>query len=391
MKYNLYSIVFIVLLSCNVSPDKESNNQLPEYKLVQYDSLSVDYLAGQFVVNDRSASGMYLGLDYLDKTLLLFDQFGNITHRFNRAGEDPWSFGNYLYAFGFYNDSTITVLTEKGIFFYNLQGDLKRKLPRKGDFNGFQTNSQLRILPFSHKNDSSLVTLTDFGTDYRLDKPIFYKMAKYITLINTNTNEWELYIKNKEPLYNSGKYFYPDRIIPIFDIDRQHKELQVKFPLGNTLFIYSLEDRMPLVDKVDLMPENMQEPEGVLFNNPEEYTGFSINGFYNHIHTHGDTTFLFYRTKFDIKKFSRETGLNFLKDPAGYYNEYRHVYTSTYCQIIVKDKKICKDIKLPQRTRYVAWVNSINSIIISEIPSNLETEEETINFYIYKLTPVLGE
>lgn len=385
-----YLLTLLILDSCvNYGYEEVGNSaDLLQYKFEQYDSLTVDYLAGLFVVSDRSVSGLFLGLDFMDKTVVLFNHFGEITNRFNRVGGDPRAFGNYLFALGFYNDSTISVLSEKGIFFYSLKGELINKLTYSGDFTGFQMNSQLQLLPVTVNDSSYLLTLTDFGTDLKITVPEFYNEARYFTMINTKSNERRLTIKiEDDDLYRNGKFFFPDRFIPVFDVDREHNELKVKFPLGDKLYTYSLADEMALVKITNLEPEHLMEPVGVPFDKPESYIGFSTNGSYSHIYIKQDTTLLFYKTHFDTDKFTNDTGFNFFDDPAGYYTEYRHLYTSKYCQVFVKDKKLCEDILLPAEASYIAWVDNFNYIVMGKETNWQSKEADNEKFYIYKIAP----
>ncbi|GEM_PF-4384923 len=396
IKFIFLITIGLSVLACSrdetVSIDGGKNEELQEFIFQPYDSLTVDYLAGLFVMADKTNNGLFLGLDFMDKTVILFDSAGEIVNTFNRAGADPWSFGNYLYAIGFNNDSTINVLTEKGVYFYSLQGKLLKKLSYKGNFSGFQLNSQLQILPIELSDSTYLLTLTDFATDLRLSQPEFYQEARYFTLINTTNNKRQHFVSMEEStLYKQDKYYYPARVCPAFDVDRSKGELRVKYPLGNKMFTYSLLDNFKLIKITDVTPEHMDTPVGVPFDKPNSYTGFSTNGFYSHIFARGDTTFLFYTTEFDVNKFELTTQTKFFADPAGNYNQYRHLYTANYCQIFVGERKLCKDIKLPEDGAFVAWVDNLHSIIIGKETNTLDREEDSKKYYLYKLNPATEE
>jgi hypothetical protein len=333
-----------------------------------------------------SDDGLFLGLDYLDKTVLLFDREGEIVSKFNRSGADPWAFGYFLFAIGFHDASTISILSEKGIFFYALNGDLKNSIGSSGNFSRYQTNSQLQLLAFKNGNVPYIITLTDLGTELRISNPEFYNHAYYFTLINLTTGERVRKIQIPEnDIYRNRKFFYPDRIIPIFDISESTRELRVKFPIGDKLYIYSLSGELPLINTVDLELEHFREPTGIPFDRPEDFTGFSVNGYFRSIFSVGDTTFLFYRNQFDIEKFSFETGLNFSANPAEYYSTYGHLYTSDYCQILVHGKKISNDIIAPKEASYIGWVTSKDYIIAGKEIKNLDYEPDHLTFLIFKI------
>ena len=392
-KVIIFILLLVILGSCakkqsEVSIRKKvSPAQRYEFKL--YDSIAVDYLAGSLLIVDMTNRGLFLGLDFLDKTILLFNRSGKIINKFNRVGSDPVSFGSFLYALGFYDNTTVSVLSERGITFYSLNGEFIRNLPYRGEFAGFQMNNQLQLRPVTINDTTYLLALMDSKTKYRITDKEFYDEVHYFTMINTITNNQKKIVQIEEnDIYKNGKYFYPSRIIPVFSVDRKRNLLKVKYPLGENLYTYSLEGDIKLSRITNLQPEHLKEPVGVPFENPEKDPGFSINGFYRNIFVNQDTTFLVYTTHFDTDKFTNDTGLNFFENPVKYYNAYNHRYTATYCQVFVNDEKVCQDIPLPPEASYIAWISGYNYVIMKKGTSMLNYEPDNEMFYVYKIVPV---
>lgn len=386
MKPFFYSTLVFLAFSCVTDPadQRAEIGNYPEYRFYKYDSITVDYLAGNLTIVGKSNDDIFLGIDYNDKTIILFTDAGQIVSTFNRSGGDYRSFGNIVYAIDYYNDSTISILSEKGVFFYDKMGELIKKLLNPDGFFAFQMNSQLQILPVFIHGEEYVLTLTDFETHLPWNSAKFYEEAKFLTLLNVNTNDRKFIIMH-EPgdLYRNGKFYYPDKLCPFFGI--KDDEIYVKYPLGEKIYVYSIDKDFSLSNTINLFPEYLEEAEGVPFDNLDSYRGYSPNGSYQGMYMRGDTTFMLYNSGFDIDRFTNDTGFDFYENPGRFSNEYRHLYRSKYFQLLAGGKKIARDILLPSEISSISFIESTNSIIGSVETNWSEDETYNVKFYKYRV------
>jgi len=135
----------LALFSCGKSDSEQEKPATPlseqNLKFEIYDSLVVDYL-GNMILMDISPSGeAYLLADQVGDSIFVTSDSGEILNQFMRSGEGP---GDYFRRYGagkFIDEYTIGIPSAKGIFLYQLDGELKEDIHPE-----FESHPQLVIL-----------------------------------------------------------------------------------------------------------------------------------------------------------------------------------------------------------------------------------------------------
>lgn len=132
MKLNYHALLLALplLFSCNTKLDRNDSNSKIKgyYEFEIYDSLVVDY-KGQVQLMDISLDGnIYLLIDQTNSTIIVSDRQGEIQQEYNRRGEGPKNYGQDRNGLAtFISNEEYIIPTTKGVFKYNLAGELIEK------------------------------------------------------------------------------------------------------------------------------------------------------------------------------------------------------------------------------------------------------------------------
>lgn len=126
--YLYYLLVAIVILSCSTNQEDAEQGELQQaWELEIIDSVMVDHI-GLMMFTDISPDGSkYLGYDNKSFDFIITDSEGNIISQFNKSGDRPDGLGTSMIARPkFINDHQFAVSSSKGVFIYNLDGQLEK-------------------------------------------------------------------------------------------------------------------------------------------------------------------------------------------------------------------------------------------------------------------------
>jgi hypothetical protein len=126
-KLLLYLIVIIIFCSC-ADPKKGDQEILTNYSFEIIDSLDLNILGDPLIVDVSPKADRFAFYDFAGSEFIITDSSGNITSRFSKKGDTPDSYGFLMEFPGFVNENQLALSAMKGIFIYDLEGNMIKKL-----------------------------------------------------------------------------------------------------------------------------------------------------------------------------------------------------------------------------------------------------------------------
>ncbi|MBB6328618.1 hypothetical protein FHS59_004274 [Algoriphagus iocasae] len=208
----LWSIAFIIFVSSCSEKTEVITQEEKNYEWVLIDSLDLNFL-GNPMLSDVSKDGeTLLFYDYTSKQILVVDKEGTINSSFSKEEDTPDSYGNLLERPGFFKSNQLTAFGRNGLFFYNLEGELIKKIPHPETLGA--TGS------INHAGKST-ETITLQGKEYILTKSVrtrntfpgeqlFYDSYRAIELVDKDSETMTEMIPFEEgSLFLNGKGYHP--------------------------------------------------------------------------------------------------------------------------------------------------------------------------------------
>lgn len=130
---HLYSILAFAGIIASCSQGQRNDGLADDYNLMIIDSIQVDYLGNLSAFDFEPGTGLYLGRNNDTEEHLLFDESGNIHHRFTMQQDGPDAV-SWVQGLGFL-DGKITVMdSNKGILQFSSEGKIANSIELPGDY-----------------------------------------------------------------------------------------------------------------------------------------------------------------------------------------------------------------------------------------------------------------
>ncbi len=199
-------------------PEKTSeDSKIPELSLEIIDSLDLKVLGDPLITSVSESGDSFLFYDFISKDIVLTDKEGQIQSQFNKSEDTPDSYEFMMEAPGFVGENQVAVVGMAGVFLYDKEGNLIKKIDHPEDVGGG------RFMAFPGK---SVETIDLNGKTYLLSKSVrsrdtypgeqqYYDTFKHLELVDIalgNSTEIVPFEQNSRFLDGMGYYesdFWP--------------------------------------------------------------------------------------------------------------------------------------------------------------------------------------
>ncbi len=234
------AFIFLILLNSCVKNNKQSKNQLHNnlpYALEIYDSIVVNNYMGAWLITDVN-SKYILGFDIKTNDVVLINLGTDQVHTLNHTGNGPYEYGR-IKGLSFFNDSSIVLMDNKRVLFYNLHGKGRNYFNINDLIGMVGWNFQFNVPTFLKGNDSCIVAR---HYNYNFESGNLDKV-KWLSCINLSIGKSSKHIPFRQGnfLINNPAKTFPD-IVPLYVVARNKKELAIKYPYDVFIEKYTLPD-----------------------------------------------------------------------------------------------------------------------------------------------------
>lgn len=189
----LYLLVIVIFYGCADHKEKEQEI-LTSYSFQVVDSLDLKILGNPMITDVSPKADRFAFHDFANKEFIITDNLGSIVSRFSKKEDTPDSYGFLMEFPGFLNEDQLALVGMKGVFIYDLEGNMVKRLAHPEILSG------AGFMSFPGKG---LETITLHGKQYLLSKSvrtretfageqIFYDTFRALELID---NEDEKFIE----------------------------------------------------------------------------------------------------------------------------------------------------------------------------------------------------
>lgn len=162
MKLHSLFLLLILVSSCAERETKEP--EIPTaYSLEVFDSLDLNILGDPLIVDVSPKADRFAFYDFANSEFIITESSGTILSRFSKNGDTPDSYGFLMEFPGFLNDTRIALVGMRGVFIYDLEGNLIKKLSHP------ETLAGAGFMSFSGKG---VETIFLDGRQYLLSKSV---------------------------------------------------------------------------------------------------------------------------------------------------------------------------------------------------------------------------
>lgn len=226
MKHSFYSFLLVILFSCGNEKSNEANQSLgnssSETNLILQKMDSVDYqILGDPILSDVSEEGSHiLFYDYASSEIISIDLDGQLLGRFSKKEDTPDAYGFMMELPGFLGNNQVALAGMRGVFIYNLEGDLVKKIDHPESVGG------AAFMPIAGK---SIETVRWNGKDYLLPKSVrgrdtypgeqaFYDRFRALEWVDVASGESQEIIPFEEgSLFKNGYGYIVSDYTPAFE------------------------------------------------------------------------------------------------------------------------------------------------------------------------------
>ena len=150
------------LFSC-ANPKEQKLNLTKTFSFEVIDSLDLKILGDPLIIDVSHKADRFAFYDYANEEFIITDNAGEIISRFSKKGDTPDSYGFPIEFPSFVNHNQLALVGMKGVFIYDLEGNMIKKLSHPESMGG------AAFMTFSGKG---IETVTLQGKQYLLSKSI---------------------------------------------------------------------------------------------------------------------------------------------------------------------------------------------------------------------------
>lgn len=161
-QFPLYLLLLILFCSCAERGIKEQEIST-SYSFEIIDSLDLKILGDPMITDVSPKADLFAFYDFAGSEFIITDGSGTILNRFSKKEDTPDSYGFLMEFPGFLNENQIALVGMRGIFIYDLEGNMIKKLSHPETLGG------AGFMSFSGKG---IETVTLNGKQYLLSKSV---------------------------------------------------------------------------------------------------------------------------------------------------------------------------------------------------------------------------
>lgn len=158
----LYLLVLIIFYSCS-NPEKKEQEIPTIYSFEVIDSLDLQILGDPLITDVSPKADRFVFYDFANREFTITDSSGAILSQFSKKEDTPDSYGFLMESPGFVNENQLSLAGMSGIFIYDLEGNMIKKLAHP------ETLAGAGFMSFSGKG---METATINGKQYLLSKSV---------------------------------------------------------------------------------------------------------------------------------------------------------------------------------------------------------------------------
>lgn len=224
--------------------------------------------AGIQLLDHLSEPTKFLGYNKYTKSLLIVDANGSILKRKNAIGNGPGEVGNAFDSALFLDENRVAVLSQRGLWVYNLNFELINFHKIESDSFitpvGFLDN---KVATINNDQKDLILRTSSFRIPLKEYNPGFLKSEAITNKFSVGDNETTLTKQQLtlDNLYNNEETFFL-YFTPVLASSQKHKVFYMATPYGNTIYQMPANSNTWEVFMKDLDLEGLEEPNGVPFD-----------------------------------------------------------------------------------------------------------------------------
>lgn len=243
-------LILTALFSCSESK-KEEISKKADYTWEVKDSVDLEFLGNPLIADVSPDGANLLFYDYASKGIIVTDGKGNIQSQFSKTEDTPDAYGFMLEIPGFHQSDQLVVVGMKGVFIYDLDGNMIQKLDHPESLGG----AGFMSFPGKHTETTKLN-----GKDFLLSKSVrmhdsfageskFYDSFRALELINPESEELTEIVPFEEgSMFLNGTGYYESDYSPAFT--SKNGKLYISLGAEQKLNVYNLSETGVELDTV---------------------------------------------------------------------------------------------------------------------------------------------
>lgn len=249
-QFYYYLLISIFLISCEKPKEQELEISY-DFSFEVVDSLDLKILGNAILVDVSPKMERFAFYDYASKEFVFTDQSGDIFSRFSKNGDTPDAHGFLMEFPGFLNENQVSLVGMKGVFIYDLEGNLIKKMAHPELLGG------AGFMSFPGKG---IETVTLNGQQYLLSKSVrtrntfpgeqkFYDSFKALELIDLESEDFiEIVPFEKGSQFLDGNGYFESDYAPA--IEAFEDKLYVAMGGEQRLNVYTLSPKGVKLDTI---------------------------------------------------------------------------------------------------------------------------------------------
>lgn len=242
MKSLLKTSFYLLLLSAiSCSEKSETINEPTSYSLEILDSLDLTILGNPLIADVKSDGSKFLFYDFASSDLIVTNAEGEIQSKFSKKEDTPDAYGFMMEVPGFFGSNQIAVVGMKGIFLYDYEGNLIKKMDHPESLGG----AGFMAFPGKHTESTEIN-----GNDYLITKSVrsrdsfngemkFYNTFKALELVDPESASFTEMVPFEEgSMFLNGTGYYESDYAPAFET--KDGKLYISLGAEQKLHVYNL-------------------------------------------------------------------------------------------------------------------------------------------------------
>lgn len=268
--------------------------------MVLADSLFI-YKKGRTKVVDHLANRL-LFLHEPTATLIETDLQGKVLNEFSRTGQGDDLWGEHVDNVGYFDDSTIVVVTTKGYNFYNCKGRFLRRISSRNVMalpplwrrirSVHTAGHRYLVSRFKYQELDQAKAVKEFGTKASL---VQYQP---LTIYDLESDTFRLaFGYEPESIFLKEDYYYPTRNT-FFEYNPLDSSVLIVQSPEAKIYRYNAVDNFTLQSVYSFVPSRFSVPIKAKYGSPipDIVTALTINSEFTSLHQHQDITLITYQT-----------------------------------------------------------------------------------------------
>lgn len=242
MKSLLKTSFYLLLLSAiSCSEKSETIIEPTSYSLEILDSLDLAILGNPLIADVKSDGSKFLFYDFASSDLIVTNAEGEIQSKFSKKEDTPDAYGFMMEVPGFFGSNQIAIVGMKGIFLYDFEGNLIKKMDHPESLGG----AGFMAFPGKHTESTEIN-----GNDYLITKSVrsrdsfngemkFYNTFKALELVDPESGSFTEMVPFEEgSMFLNGTGYYESDYAPAFET--KDGKLYISLGAEQKLHVYNI-------------------------------------------------------------------------------------------------------------------------------------------------------